>query len=600
MLRKINTFNKNERTKNKKAFPTTLWGFYWLMIKRFPFYFGSLFTLRTSRLFISMITGSLISMWTFGLFENVANINLSGLIMTLVMIWSVSAAPDVLYLIESFILGYRREVVNRFRHSVMYDRLLKNDVQYFIDNPSGRMVTQMQTINTGMQTLTVAFWSEIAGVILGFLFVAGYVFKLSIWLAIIIIGNGVLRLLWQMFVQKKINVLKKQLQEVGATFMGARSDAFENAISVKAFANEEAENKFMLKSRLPLLGLYRRDAFLDRMRFLPTAIMWGIMHIAVLVICFLGIRDGAMTISDAAFVITASGAITSAFSRLNDTLRRYSENKARTEQAWNDLFVDVDIKDSEHAKKLNVSNAEIQFDNVTFAYREKNVLKNFDLDIASGEKVGVVGLSGAGKTTLVNLLLRSYDVKGGAIKIDGVDIRDVTTKSLRKSIAYVPQETALFNRTILENIRYAMPKATRNQVISAAKKANIHDFIVGLPDGYDTMVGNRGIKLSGGQRQRIAIARAILKDAPILILDEATSALDSENEFLIQGALQKVMRDKTTVAIAHRLSTLRNMDRIIVMSKGKIVESGTHAQLLRCSSVYRKLWDMQTKGFVGE
>ncbi|MBQ8255510.1 MAG: ABC transporter ATP-binding protein [Alphaproteobacteria bacterium] len=600
MLRKTGAFKQNNCKTDATEFPTTLRGFYWRLIKRFPFYFGSLFTLRTSRYCISMLTGSLISMWTFGLFENVANISWPGLIMTLAMIWLVHAASDILYLIESFILGYRREVVNRFRHSIMYNRLLKNDVQYFIDNPSGRMVTQMQTINSGMQSLTIAFWSEFVGVLLGFLFVAGYVFKLSVWLAIIIVGNGVLRLVWQMFVQKKISVLKKQLQEVGAAFMGARSDAFENALSVKAFANEEAENKFMLKSRLPLLALYRRDAFLDRARFLPTAIMWGIMHIAVLVICFFGIRDGTMTISEAAFVITASGAITSAFSRLNDTLRRYSENKARTEQAWDDLFVDVDIKDSKNAKKLNVSNAEIKFDKVTFAYREKNVLKNFDLDIASGEKVGVVGLSGAGKTTLVNLLLRSYDVKGGAIKIDGNDIRDVTLHSLRRNIAYVPQETALFNRTILENIKYSMPGATRAQVIAAAKKANIHDFIVGLPDGYDTMVGNRGVKLSGGQRQRIAIARAILKDAPILILDEATSALDSENEVLIQGALQKVMRGKTTVAIAHRLSTLRNMDRIIVMSKGKIVESGTHKQLLRRSGVYRKLWDMQTNGFVNE
>ena len=597
---KIFNFKKSHQQKTENEFPKNLRGFYWMIIKRFPWYFGALFLLKTSRQFVGMISGSLISMWTFGLFENVADITLSGLVTVLVLIWLVNGAADFSYLIETFIRGARVEIVNRFRLSMLYKRLLKNDVQYFIDNPSGRMVTQIMHVNMGLQTLTVMFWSELIGVALGFLFVAGYVFELNPLLALIIVGNGVLRLVWQMFVQKKINVLKKEIQSVDAKYSGARSDCFENALTVKCFANESAENQFMLKSRAQFLGLLRKDAFLDRLRFLPTSIMWGVMHVVVLVICFMGIRDGDMTVSDAAFVIAASGAITTAFSRLNDTLRRYSENKARTEQAWDDLIADVHITDKTNAKKLKVSNAVVNFDNVTFAYRDKDVLKNFSLNIKSGERVGVVGLSGAGKTTLVNLLLRMYDVSNGAISVDGMDVRDVTIKSLRQNIALVPQETALFNRTILENIRYANPKASRADVVRAAKKANIHDFIVGLPNGYDTLVGNRGIKLSGGQRQRIAIARAILKQAPILVLDEATSALDSENEVLIQGALKKVMRGKTTVAIAHRLSTLRNMDRIIVMNRGKIVESGTHQELLNLDGVYRKLWSMQTGGFINE
>lgn len=201
--------------------------------------------------------------------------------------------------------------------------------------------------------------------------------------------------------------------------------------------------------------------------------------------------------------------------------------------------------------------------------------------IKKREKVGIVGLSGAGKTTLCNLLLRMYDVNGGAIKVNGIDIRDVKQDSLRKNISYVPQDTTLFNRSILENIRYAKPGATKAQVINVAKKANIHDFIYNLPNGYNTLVGNNGIKLSGGQRQRVSIARALLKNAPILILDEATSALDSKNEILIQKSLQYAMHGKTTIAIAHRLSTLRNMDRIIVIKNGKIVEQGSNNQLLR-------------------
>lgn len=591
---------KLDTDKDIKGFPTTLMGLYFRIITRFPFYFSVMFSLKTARQFAGMVSGSLISMWTFGLFENVSNVNLTMLLTTLGMIWMVAAASDFAYFFESFIRGRRLETVNRYRHSIIYKRLLKNDTQYFIDKPSGRMIMQIQTIHSGQDTLTIEFWSQIIGAVLGFLFVAGYVVGLNVWMAVIIIGNGIFRIFWQMFVQKKINVLKKEMQAVGAAFQGARSDCFDNALTVKFFANERTENAFMLKQRSQLPRLYKRDFFLDRLRFVPTSVAWGVMDIVVLAMCFFAIRDGSMTVSDAAFVVTAAGAITSAFARLNDLLRKYSETRARTEQAFSDLFVDVAVQDHDGAKKLIVKKACVQFDDVTFAYHSKDVLKHFSLDIAPGERVGVVGLSGAGKTTLVNLMLRAYDVKSGAIKIDGVDISDVTQESLRKNIALVPQETTLFNRTILDNIRYAKPTASRADVIKAAKKANIHEFIMGLANGYDTLVGNRGIKLSGGQRQRIAIARAILKDAPVLILDEATSALDSENEVLIQSALQKVMRGKTTIAIAHRLSTLRNMDRIIVMNKGKIVAVGTHTKLLREKGLYRKLWGMQTGGFFGK
>lgn len=594
--------SQNHKTDTDKVisdFPSTLWGLYWHSIKRFPIYFGSMFVLKTARQFIGMVSGSLISMWTFGLFENVSGLTWAGVGITLAMIWLMNGASDIIAFVENVIRGRRLEYENRFRHSMIYKRLLKNDMQYFVDNPSGRMIMQIQTLHSGQYTLTIDFWSQIVGVIIGFLFVAGYVFRLDIWMAVIIISNGIFRLLWQMFVQKKINRLKKEMQEVGARFQGARSDCFDNAVTVKLFANENTENAYMLTQRAPFMELYRRDFFLDRCRFAPTAISWGLMNVIILFMCFLAIRDGTMTISDAAFVVTASNAITVAFARLNDTLRKYSETRARTEQAFSDLFVGVDVQDKADARRLKMSKSKVDFENVTFAYRDTNVLKNFDLQIMPGERVGVVGLSGAGKTTLVNLLLRAYDVQGGAIKIDGQNIADVTQMSLRKNIALVPQETALFNRSILDNIRYACPNAKRSAVIDAAKKANIHKFIMGLPDGYDTLVGNRGIKLSGGQRQRIAIARAILKDAPILLLDEATSALDSENEILIQGALQKVMKGKTTLAIAHRLSTLRNMDRIIVMDKGKIVEIGTHLKLLRSKGLYYRLWSMQTGGFVG-
>jgi ATP-binding cassette subfamily B protein len=228
------------------------------------------------------------------------------------------------------------------------------------------------------------------------------------------------------------------------------------------------------------------------------------------------------------------------------------------------------------------------------------VFDELNLHIQSGEKIGLVGPSGGGKSTLTRLMLRFDDVQAGSITIDGQNIADVTQASLRQNIAYVPQEPLLFHRTIGENISYGRPEAKQSEIAEAARKAKADEFITKLADGYKTVVGERGVKLSGGQRQRVAIARAILKDAPILILDEATSALDSESEVLIQQALWELMKGRTAIVIAHRLSTIQKMDRIIVLDDGKIVEEGTHKQLLAKKGLYAKLWSHQSGGFIEE
>ena len=252
------------------------------------------------------------------------------------------------------------------------------------------------------------------------------------------------------------------------------------------------------------------------------------------------------------------------------------------------------------ATGLVVSKGEIAFNEVTFAYGEQGVFKDFSVTVPGGQRVGIVGPSGAGKTTFVSLLLRQHDLGGGAILIDGQDIAVVPLDSLRGAIAVVPQEPLLFHRTIRENIAYGKPGATQDEVKEAARRAEAHDFISALPQGYDTLVGERGVKLSGGQRQRVAIARAILKAAPILVLDEATSSLDSESESAIQTALQELMKGKTVIAIAHRLSTIRAMDRIMVIAGGAVVEDGTHTKLLAQGGTYARLWDHQAGGFIAE
>ncbi|MBN1175788.1 ATP-binding cassette domain-containing protein, partial [Candidatus Woesearchaeota archaeon] len=256
------------------------------------------------------------------------------------------------------------------------------------------------------------------------------------------------------------------------------------------------------------------------------------------------------------------------------------------------ITLEPTVKDPIKPETVKIKKGQITFENVSFKYEKESILDDFNLEIKAGEKIGLVGISGSGKSTLTKLLLRFYDPTSGKIKIDDQDISKIKREHLRNEITYVPQEQLLFHRTLKENIAYSK-KATDNEVIAASKKANAHEFISKLPKGYDTLVGERGIKLSGGERQRVAIARAILKEAPILIMDEATSSLDTLSEKYIQESTEKLMKNKTAIIIAHRLSTVQRLDRIIVLKKGKIVEQGTHKQLIEKKGEYYKLYQHQ-------
>ncbi len=285
----------------------------------------------------------------------------------------------------------------------------------------------------------------------------------------------------------------------------------------------------------------------------------------------------------------------------NRVLRNFNRAFGDASDMTEILSIQPDIQDKEGAVLLNKGRGDIKLNNVDFYYPDQQnevLFSGLNIHIKPGEKIGLVGKSGSGKTTLTKLLLRLNDISSGEILIDGQNIVDVTQKSLRESISYVPQEPLMFHRSVAENIRYGNPRATNKEVEAAAKMANAYEFIIKLADGFETLVGERGVKLSGGQRQRIAIARAMLKNAPILLLDEATSALDSESELLIQEALWKLMEGRTAIVIAHRLSTIQKMDRIIVMDNGKIIEQGTHKELSRSDGIYAELWSHQSGGFI--
>jgi len=386
---------------------------------------------------------------------------------------------------------------------------------------------------------------------------------------------------------------------------GALADAVSCNSVVKAFGAETREETILARVVGKWRHRTRRVWQRGTLNGGAQGLMMAAMQAAILGTALLLWRQGVATPGDITFVLTM-------FFVLSGHLRDVGQHIRNLQRSVNDMeelvaldSTPLDIADKAGAKAIAIGKGEIVFDHVTFQYgaHPTPLYRDFSVAIAPGERVGLVGHSGSGKTTFVKLIQRLYDVKSGAIRIDGQDIAQVKQSSLRSQIAIVQQEPILFHRTLAENIAYARPDATRAEVELAAMQANAHDFILNLPKGYETMVGERGVKLSGGERQRVAIARAFLADARVLILDEATSSLDSESEVQIQQAMERLMVGRTTLVIAHRLSTVRALDRLLVFDKGRIVEEGDHDQLIRLNGgIYRRLFERQalelTKGLV--
>lgn len=381
---------------------------------------------------------------------------------------------------------------------------------------------------------------------------------------------------------------------------GYLADTVANNANIKLFTAQESE----LEGYRVLNEEQRKlHTFSEDLAAYFEAFQSGFMSVLEFIIFYVAIRlwqTGVFTIGDFVLIQTFLIQLFTNLWEVSRIIQRLYRDLAEAEEMIEMLNLPHEVQDVSGAKPLVVNEGKIVFDHVNFAYHQtRDVIKDLSLTIAPGEKVGLVGPSGAGKTTIVGLLFRFFDVTGGHIMIDGQDIARVTQNSLRSQAAFVPQDPVLFHRTIMENIRYGRPKATDDEVIAAARKAHCDEFIREFPEGYNTYVGERGVKLSGGERQRVAIARAILKNAPILVLDEATSSLDSHVESLIQDALARLMEGKTAIVIAHRLSTINRMDRIVVLKSGRVHEEGTHATLLaRDGGVYQHLWQLQAGGFI--
>ncbi|MFH1284470.1 MAG: ABC transporter ATP-binding protein [Candidatus Peregrinibacteria bacterium] len=481
----------------------------------------------------------------------------------------------------------------------LFKYLIEHSHNYFKSKFAGSLVNKIghatQGINSMISNFLWQFYPLFLGLVIDTVIVTSINYRLGIMLsvwAVIFLGINY-------YMVKKKQHLSYANANSNSIMKGKMIDTVSNISTVQANAYQHYEKNY--------IDFFIRDRQNRHLKSWMASEWILLINGALLMIFIFGmisitiylVQNSLTSIGSLVLVISMTLGLTYSLffigHKMTDTIDDYSQ----IDEGLRELIVPYEIKDKPEAKILKNAEGNISFKNIFFRFDNKPIFDNFTLKIPSGQKVGLVGVSGAGKTTLANLLLRNHDVEKGTISLDGNNISNITRKSLRKKIAFVPQDTSLFHRTIKDNIKYGKLNASDKAVILAAKKAQAHEFIMSSPKGYGTYVGERGVKLSGGQRQRIAIARAFLKSSPILLLDEATSALDSKSEVMVQKALSKLMQGKTVIVIAHRLSTLRAMDRIVVLEKGKVKEDGTHRSLLRKKGVYANLWKHQVEGFIG-
>lgn len=489
---------------------------------------------------------------------------------------------------------------NATAYTTLFSYLAHHSHAYFSNQFAGSLSSKISHASEGVQSLFEAFlWSYYSSV-LALIITTGYIFSTSVLAGALFLGLILFLIPLNVYIARyrRPHVVDFSAQATRAR--GYAVDAITNIGAVRQYARMDEEKRVFNEHIAEMRRLNVKQWRISEWGLLLNNVIIVVFEAVILYIAVSLWTKGTITVGEMVMLTTlmmsVQGTLVFIGTSINGFIRRYGE----VQEGLSDILVPYDILDDVHALPLIVSRGKIECREMTFEYDGVSVFTNFNLTIEPGERIGLVGESGAGKSTFVSLLLRQHDVKSGAILIDEQNITTVTQDSIRENIALVPQEPQLFHRSIRDNILYGKLDATEEEMKRVAKRAQAHQFISVFPEGYDTIVGERGVKLSGGQRQRVAIARAMIKDAPILILDEATSALDSESEVAIQKALHELMEGKTVIAIAHRLSTLREMDRIIVIADGTIIEDGTHETLVSAGGIYARLWGHQAGGFLQE
>lgn len=478
-------------------------------------------------------------------------------------------------------------------HSYEY---FQND---FAGRLAGKVIETPEAMGTVVRTTIGAFWFAFVSFIVSACLMATVGWYFALW----VVGFIAVYACMMFYFVPRLKAMSTEASDLRSHLRGRYVDTLTNIMTVKLFARKRHEDAYLLESLDETTDCFEKLEKKQWHLWVALEILTSVGWFLIFAMTIYGWIQGTVSTADAAMVLPLMIQITNICWWLSEVFAEYFRRLGEIEEGMQTIVKHRDVKDVPNASELQIANASIDLKDVCFSYGDKPVFENLNLSIKPGEKIGLIGHSGAGKSTLMQIILRLYDIQTGSIMIDGQDISKVKQDSLRRQIAVIPQMTDMLHRSIRDNVVYGKLDAHDEDVFAAAKKARADEFIDDLYDnegnrGYDAKVGERGVKLSGGQRQRIAIARAVLKDAPILILDEATSALDSESEKLIQESLQELMVGKTVIAIAHRLSTIAHLDRLIVMQDGKIIEDGSHDNLIAKNGIYAKLWSMQSGGFL--
>ncbi len=581
--------------------------YYWLVTKRHKGYFFGLM----------LSTFAFVALLTYG------NPYVMSLIVDRVSADPVSAdqvfavfMPYIVALIAINVLGqaasklqdytmYKLEIAAAYDLARMsFDALCNQSMSFHSNRFGGTLVSQTSKFMSGYQQLIETVTFPFLPVVCSVIFTCGILAPRVPLYVLILMILLVIYASISYYMYKRILHLNEQAASAQNQLSGELSDSVANILSVKTYGREDYERSLFDQANREVVAKDSKRMWSSLIRGIITAsITVVIMAVVTIFIAggnaWYGITPGTLVV-----MFTYTYTITNQFNFINNGLQRF--NRAFGDASGMTTILDEPrlVDDKPDATEMVVKKGDIDFKDISFSYFDGNtktqVFDHFNLHIPAGQRVGLVGMSGAGKTTLTKLLLRLSDIQQGSILIDGQNVADTTQQSLRRQIAYVPQEALLFHRTIAENIAYGRPDATMDEIREAARQANALEFIERLPQGFDTITGERGVKLSGGQRQRIAIARAMLADCPVLVLDEATSALDSESEHLVQDALKTLMQGRTSLVVAHRLSTVASLDRIVVLADGKIVEDGPHEQLIEAGGEYAHLWGRQTGAYLEE
>lgn len=581
---------------------------FWETIRRHKRYFVPAMILQPIAIFLTNYAGMLIISMVVNRLTT-ENIPADQLLTTfwpyiVTFIAAVGAGELILWRLVMYLQWTMNDRVIYELNRRVFDALSEQSMEFHTNRFGGSLVSQANKFTSAFARLADLYLFNIAPMVYAFVFTFIILVPVLPLFALALAIFAIIFMSIAYFSFRSIRDLNVREAETHNKVSGQIADSITNILAVKSFSRERHE-----KDRFEeFAGDARQAGFAIRTAVILRDFWFGLIITAIMTSAFITLVFGnawfGVAIGTLLLAVTYSMQILGNLWGFNGMLRQLNRIFGDAREMSVILNSTQTVSDMKNAKTLKANKGAIDIVDMTFRHADANeddtIFNNFNLSIKPGQRVGLVGRSGSGKTTLTKLILRFSDIQEGSVQIDSQSIAEVTQGSLREAIAYVPQEPMLFHRTLKENIMYGKPGATDEEVRKAAKQANALEFIEKLPDGFDTLVGERGIKLSGGQRQRIAIARAILKDSPILILDEATSALDSESEKLIQDALQKLMKGRTSIVIAHRLSTISKLDRIVVMEDGAIIEDGTHDDLVKKKGQYAKLWSHQSGGFIEE